>query len=132
MPKLAYPFLKSRVARFGAADTEGVRNSYSLKGGYNMENMLISIEEARDTLRVDGSDNDDIIIPLLESIPSYLETTTGRSWLEDDPVHPLAKTTAKFILQLWFDPQTQDSERLKRTIESLLSTLTTMGRDMNG
>lgn len=91
--------------------------------------MLIAIEEARDTLRVDGTDNDPIIIPLLESIPSYLETTTGRTW-EDDPVHPLAQTVAKFILQLWFDPQGQDSERLKRTIDTLLVALTALGRGM--
>jgi hypothetical protein len=93
--------------------------------------MLISIEEARDTLRVDGSENDDIIIPLLESIPSYLEVKTGKDWL-DDPVNPLAQTTAKFILQLWFDPQDQNSERLKRTIDSLLAALTSMARDIDG
>ncbi|HAR5801511.1 TPA: phage gp6-like head-tail connector protein, partial [Staphylococcus pseudintermedius] len=46
-------------------------------------------------------------------------------------VQPLAQTTAKFILQLWFDPQTQDSERLKRTIDSLLVSLTALGRDYN-
>lgn len=93
--------------------------------------MLIKIEEARDTLRVDGTDNDPIIIPLLESIPSYLETTTGRTW-EDTPVHPLAQTVTKFILQLWFDPQGQDSERLKRTIDNLLTALTALGRGYNG
>ena len=91
--------------------------------------MLIKIEEARETLRVDGTDNDPIIIPLLEAIPSYLETTTGRTWL-DDPVHPLAQTVAKFILQLWFDPQGQDGERLKRTIDNLLTALTALGRGM--
>ncbi|KMJ56447.1 DNA packaging protein [Bacillus sp. LL01] len=89
--------------------------------------MLIDIQEARETLRVDGAHNDPIIIPLLESIPSYLETTTGRSW-EDDPVHPLAATVARFILQLWFDPQGQDSERLKRTIDNLLAALTALAR----
>ncbi|ASV67216.1 head-tail connector protein [Cytobacillus kochii] len=89
--------------------------------------MLIEIQEARDTLRVDGTDNDPIIIPLLESIPSYLEVTTGRTW-EDNPVHPLAQTVAKFILQLWFDPQGQDSERLKRTIDNLLVSLTAIAR----
>jgi len=89
--------------------------------------MLISLDEAKDTLRVDGNDNDIIIQPLLESIPSYLEATTGRTW-EDDPVHPLAQTVTKFILQLWFDPQTQDSERLKRTIDNLLVALTALGR----
>lgn len=91
--------------------------------------MLIDIEEARDTLRVDGEDNDPIIIPLLESIPSYLETTTGRTW-EDEPVHPLAKTVTKFILQLWYEPEAQDSDRLKRTIDTLLVALTALGRNM--
>ncbi|AXF57418.1 head-tail connector protein [Salicibibacter kimchii] len=89
--------------------------------------MLIDIQEARDILRVDGEDNDPIIIPLLESIPSYLEATTGRTW-EDDPVHPLAQTVCKFILQLWFDPQTQDAVRIKRTIDNLLVALTAIGR----
>ncbi|MEQ3591566.1 head-tail connector protein [Bacillus albus] len=92
--------------------------------------MLISIEEARDVLRVDGEDNDVIIIPLLESIPSYLEVTTGRTW-EDTPVHPLAQTVTKFLLQLWYDPQDQGSERLKRTIDNLLTALTVLGRTMN-
>lgn len=93
--------------------------------------MLITIEEARDTLRVDGIDNDPIIKPLLVAIPSYLETTTGRDWL-DDPVHPLAQTVAKFILQLWFDPHSQDSSRLKRTIDSLLGALEVIGRTIDG
>ncbi|MGW6190798.1 head-tail connector protein [Bacillus cereus] len=91
--------------------------------------MLITMEEARDALRVDGEDNDVIIIPLLESIPSYLEVTTGRTW-EDTPVHPLAQTVTKFLLQLWYDPQDQDSERLKRTIDNLLTALTVLGRTM--
>lgn len=92
--------------------------------------MIISIEDARNTLRVDGDFNDEIIIPLVEAIPNYLYLTTGRGWL-DEPVQPLAQTTAKFILQLWFDPQTQDSERLKRTIDSLLVSLTALGREYN-
>ena len=91
--------------------------------------MLINIQDARETLRVDGDENDPIIIPLLEAIPSYLETTTGRDWL-DSPVHPLAQTATKFILQLWFDPQTQDAERLKRTIDNLLGALAALGRGM--
>lgn len=91
--------------------------------------MLISIDEARETLRVDGTDNDMIIDSLLRSIPSYLEVTTGRDWLDDD-VHPLAQTVTQFILQLWFDPQGQDSQRLKRTIDNLLVALTALGRGM--
>lgn len=88
--------------------------------------MLMTIQEARDTLRVDSNDNDEIIEALLDAIPSYMEVATGTNWDNDEyETHPLAKTTAKFILQLWFDPQ--DSERLKRTIDSLLTTLTVIG-----
>lgn len=90
--------------------------------------LLIDMQEARDAVRVDGADNDIILIPLLESIPFYLEATTGRTWLEDN--HPLAQTVTKFILQLWYDPQGQDSERLKRTIDNLLTALTAIGRGM--
>ncbi|PTL37644.1 head-tail connector protein [Alkalicoccus saliphilus] len=89
--------------------------------------MLISIEEARDAVRVNDEENDPIIETLLDSIPSYLEATTGITW-EEDPVHPLARTVTIFILQLWFDPQSQDSERLKRTIDNLLTALTALGR----
>lgn len=94
--------------------------------------MLLTTEEAKAHLRVDGSDYDDIIDPLIEAIPGYLEVTTGKDWTQDDDVHPLAKTTAQFILQLWFDPQTQDSERLKRTIDTLLVSLTAIGRGKHG
>lgn len=93
--------------------------------------MIIDIEDARETLRLDSDDNDFIIIPLIEAIPSYLEVTTGRDWL-DKEVHPLAKTVAKFLLQLWYDPQDPGSERIKRTITSLLVALTALGRNMNG
>lgn len=85
--------------------------------------MLMTIEKARDVLRVDGVDNDEIILSLLNAVPAYLEITTGRDW-DDETVNPLAETTAGFILQLWYNPQHQDSERLKRTINALLTALT--------
>lgn len=92
--------------------------------------MLLTIEEARDVLRIDGSDNDIIILPLLEAIPSYLEVSTGRAWDTDTTIHPLAQTVTGFILQLWFDAQGPDTERLKRTIDGLLVALTAIGRTL--
>ena len=94
--------------------------------------MILDIQEARAALRVDGDYNDEIINPLIEALPSYLEIKTGVNWDEDNQTHELAKTTGKFVLQLWFDPQTQDSERLKRTIDNLLAALTALGRSYNG
>lgn len=91
--------------------------------------MIISIEEARDTLRVDGSDNDIIITPLIEAIPHYLEATTGKAWVDEEIIHPLAKTAAKFILMLWYNPQDNEVQKLQRVIEGLLTTLTALGRE---
>lgn len=91
------------------------------------DKTLITIEEARETLRLDGPDNDIIIQPLLNAIPSYLDITTGRDWL-DQPVHPLAQTAAKFILQMWYMPESPDVDRLKRTVENMLASLSALGR----
>lgn len=92
--------------------------------------MLITIEEARDTLRLDGADNDIIIVSLLEAIPAYLEVSTGRAWDKDTTIHPLAQTATRFILQLWFNAQGPDTERLKKTIDGLLTALTAIGRGL--
>lgn len=93
-----------------------------------MNKLIITIEEARDTLRVDGSDNDIIIIPLIEAIPHYLEATTGKSWVDGETVHPLAKTAAKFILMLWYNPQGSEVQKIQGIVEGLLTTLTAIGR----
>lgn len=96
--------------------------------------MILSLEEAREALRIDGEDNDTIIIPLVEAIPKYLEITTGNSWMNEDDycTNELAKVAAKFILQLWYFPQTEDSVRIQRTIDSLLLTLSAEARSLNG
>lgn len=89
--------------------------------------MILTIEGARDALRLDGSDNDIVLYPLLTAIPAYLETTTGKDW-DVEPIHPLAQTAAIFILQLWYNAQDKDTDRLKATIDGLLIALTAIGR----
>ena len=39
--------------------------------------MIFTVEEGRDILRLDGGDNDEQILALLEAIPPYLTATTG-------------------------------------------------------
>lgn len=84
--------------------------------------MIIPIEQARDVLRVDGDDNDCVIIPFLETIPDYLEITTGYK-ANRGKYSPLAQTVAKFILQLWYNADGTDTEKLQRTIDNLLTAL---------
>ena len=89
--------------------------------------MTLGLEEAREYLRVDGTDNDIIILSLLEAIPGYIEVTTGMT-PEQQATEPLAKTVSKFILKLWYNAEQTDSEKLQRTIDGLLKALTVMAR----
>lgn len=89
--------------------------------------MILTLEEAKEILRVDGPDLDQQITALVVAIPHYLETTTGKRW-DEEQVNPLAHTTAGFILQLWFEPMSDQKDKLKITIDSLLGALTAMAR----
>lgn len=88
--------------------------------------MILTIDEAHDALRVDGSDNDAIITGLLEAIPDYLEACTGLTEAHALAGSAIVKTAAKFILQLWYNPDGSDADKLKRVIDNLLKTLSSM------
>lgn len=84
---------------------------------------MLSLEQAREFLRIDGTDNDSIICALLEAIPGYIEVTTGMTALYQES-EPLVNTVSRFILQLWYNAEQSDSEKLQRTIDSLLKAIT--------
>lgn len=84
---------------------------------------MLSLDQAREFLRIDGTDNDSIICALLEAIPGYIEVTTGMTALYQES-EPLVNTVSRFILQLWYNAEQSDSEKLQRTIDSLLKAIT--------
>jgi len=83
--------------------------------------MILTIKEARNILRLDGNENDMIIKPLIEAIPQYLYETTG--YKARGKFSPVAKTAARFILQLWYFGEHSDTTKLERVIECLLKAL---------
>lgn len=89
--------------------------------------MPLDINEAIEHLRIDGTDNDIIILSLLDAIPGYIEVTTGMT-PEKQEAEPLARTASKFILQLWYNAEQSESDKLQRTIDGLLKALTVMAR----
>ena len=94
---------------------------------------MLTIEKAREWLRLDNSDNDDVISGLITSAVEYITLTTGLS--ETDQANStLAETAQKFLLTLWYDPQTAETDRLQRTIDNLLKAITTtqLGNTTNG
>jgi|LGOV01.1.fsa_nt_gb hypothetical protein len=86
---------------------------------------MLTLIEARDYLRIDGTDNDGIISPLLLAIPDYIELTTGMDAVQQKD-EPLAETASKFILLSWYNPEQADSVKLDRVIENLLKGLSAL------
>ena len=91
---------------------------------------MISIAEAREWLRLDNTDNDEIIEGLLTAIPSYIELSTGLKQIDQEAV-PLVNTVSKFLLTLWYNAEQAEADKLQRTIDSLLKTLTLQAREYN-
>lgn len=83
----------------------------------------MTVAEARDWLRLDNTDNDDIISSLLTGAVEYIELTTGLT-SEEQATSTLAQTVTKYLLSLWYDPTQTDTDRLQRTIDSLLKVIT--------
>ena len=83
---------------------------------------MLTIEKAREWLRLDNSDNDTIISGLIDSAVEYITLTTGLSEAEQEN-STLAETAQKFLLTLWYDPEQADSDKLQRSIDNLLKAL---------
>lgn len=90
--------------------------------------MIFTVEEGRDILRIDGEDNDEQIIALLEAIPPYLTATTGYESVAGE-YSPVARTAARFILWQWYYGESADTDKVQRVIDSLLKALSAE-RDM--
>lgn len=91
---------------------------------------MITVEEAREYLRLDGTDNDGIISPLLDAIPGYIELTTGMTAAQQ-ATEPLAKTASKFLLLLWYNPEQAGVEKIQRVIDNLLKGLSALATVSN-
>ena len=89
--------------------------------------MIMTLQEAKDVLRIDTTYNDDLITSLLAALPGYIEITTGMKEA-DQETEPLVKTVSGFILMLWYYSDHADDIKLNRTISSLLKAITLKAR----
>ena len=88
---------------------------------------MVTLEQAREWLRLDGEDNDIIIQGLLDAVPAYIDVATGMG-AKQQKKEPLADTVAKFLLTLWYNAEQSEAERLQRTIDNLLKALSAIAR----
>lgn len=91
-----------------------------------MANEVISLDEAREWLRLDNTDNDEVIKGLLDGASEYIMITTGLT-PSYQAISPLAKTATKFLLSLWYDPTQADTDKLQRSIDNLLKAVAHVG-----
>lgn len=83
----------------------------------------MTLDEARNILRVDEGANDELIFALILALPEYIEVVTGlKPELQQN--EPLVKTVEKFIITLWYFADKADDISLNRTIENLLRAIT--------
>lgn len=86
--------------------------------------MILTIKEAKDKMRVDFNDDDELILNLINAVPEYLENKTGSRW-DTEPINPLVKTLAGFLISSWYD---NNFEIYEDTINNMVATLTPMAR----
>ena len=87
----------------------------------------MTLQEAKDVLRIDTTDNDDLIESLIAALPGYIELTTGLREA-NQAAEPLVKTVSGFIIMLWYYADHTDDMKLNRTIDSLLKAITLKAR----
>ena len=87
----------------------------------------MTLQEAKDVLRIDTTDNDDLIESLIAALPGYIELTTGLREA-NQAAEPPVKTVSGFILMLWYYTDHTDDMKLNRTIDSLLKAITLKAR----
>ena len=89
---------------------------------------MLTLDKAREWLRIDGTDNDGIIDGLIHAAVDYIEITTGMCAGQQEE-EPLAEAAEKFLVQLWYNAEQSESEKLQQTIDGLLKVLTVKARD---
>ena len=83
---------------------------------------MFDLDEARDILRISGTDNDGEISALVGALPDYLYHTTGYR-ANGGAYPPVALTAGRFILWQWYYGENADTDKLQRVIDCLLKAL---------
>lgn len=85
--------------------------------------MLMTLDEACNVLHVDRGNNDELIQSLIDTMPDYIELSTGMDRAQQQQ-EPLVKTCCNFLLILWYHADHSDDMKLQRTIDNLLKCIT--------
>lgn len=84
--------------------------------------MIISLDEAKTWLRIDGNEDDSIILMLINSAEAYLKNATGKEY-SDNNSH--AKLICLVLVTDWFENRefVGKADNVRHTIKSMLMQL---------
>lgn len=87
----------------------------------------LKVEDMADFLRV-GEESHGIIEALAATVPEYIDTTTGypATLTAGEEPHETVKQLARFLIQLWFNPDGSDARQLRQVVNSLTYAVKTM------
>ena len=86
--------------------------------------MIITLEEAKQWLRIDHNDEDGLIIMMISAAEKYLFNATGNTF---DNTNELAKLFCYVLVTDWYENRDmigKTSEKVRHTVESILAQLT--------
>ena len=93
---------------------------------------VVSVEDVRDYLRIDGTANDGILADLIEAAGVYIAQTTGMN-LNDQATNALAKSATRMLVATWYDAQGIDATASERAVTEMLKHLpASPGGENNG
>jgi len=85
--------------------------------------MIITVEETKGYLRVDGSEDDVLIASLISAAETYLVNATGNQF---DNTNGLAKLFCWVLVTDWYENREhvgRASDKVRPTVESMLAQL---------
>ncbi len=85
--------------------------------------MIVTLEETKQYLRVDGEESDVLITSLIEAADVYLQNATGYQF---DSTNSLAKLFCWVLVTDWYENREhvgRASERVRPIVESMLAQL---------
>lgn len=85
--------------------------------------MIVTLDEAKLYLRVDGNDDDDLITMLIKAAEEYIKSATGKEY---DGTNNLAKLLCLVLITDWYENREQSdkiSEKYRFTVQTILAQL---------
>ena len=82
--------------------------------------MLITLEETKEYLRVDGDEEDNLITSLINTAEEYLKNSTGKTF---DSTNNLARLFCLVLVVDWYENRTLGAGKVGEAIRPVINSM---------